>query len=117
VPCQKRNETATAWPFWRATTATVTATVVKTVRNSMVTFQVYLATRRDPKYSYKRLANDLARPSHPGPPFRDGRNHDRLKIPVQGQRTGLPPLPPTPPTRNTVIAPGDGGSFRISRCR
>jgi hypothetical protein len=30
---------------------------VKTVRNSMVTFQVYLATRRDPKYSYKSLAN------------------------------------------------------------
>ena len=28
----------------------------------MVTFQVYLATRRDRKYSYKSLANDLARP-------------------------------------------------------
>ena len=34
--CQKRNETVTACAFWRATTATVTATTVRTIRKGMV---------------------------------------------------------------------------------
>src|SRR5438874_8849516 len=33
--CQKRNETVVAWPFWRAPTATITATTVRTIRKGM----------------------------------------------------------------------------------